>query len=59
MKRNAFIKILNERGVFFTHQGKRHEIFVHQKTGKKIPIPRHQEIKDSTVRAILKEIPED
>jgi predicted RNA binding protein YcfA (HicA-like mRNA interferase family) len=50
MKRNAFIKILGERGVFFDHQGKRHEIFVHQKTGKKIPIPRHQEIKDSAVR---------
>jgi predicted RNA binding protein YcfA (HicA-like mRNA interferase family) len=58
MKKNDFVRLLAENGVFFDRQGKRHEIFIHGKTGKKIPVPRHSEIKESTVRAILKEIPD-
>ncbi|MDR1047380.1 MAG: type II toxin-antitoxin system HicA family toxin [Treponema sp.] len=58
MKRNAFIKILNEKGVFFHQNGANHDIFIHKTTGKKIPVPRHTEIKNTTVRGILKEIPD-
>jgi predicted RNA binding protein YcfA (HicA-like mRNA interferase family) len=43
MNRQTFIKILEDNGVYFHHHGKRHDIFIHEKTGKKIPIPRHKE----------------
>jgi predicted RNA binding protein YcfA (HicA-like mRNA interferase family) len=58
MKRAEFVKILNKKGVVFSSHGSRHDIFIHQKIGKKIPIPRHTEIKNRTVEGILKEIPE-
>jgi predicted RNA binding protein YcfA (HicA-like mRNA interferase family) len=58
MKRNQFIKILNEKGVVFYRHGSNHDLFIHQNTGKKIPVPRHSEIKNKTVEGILREIPE-
>jgi predicted RNA binding protein YcfA (HicA-like mRNA interferase family) len=58
MKRNAFIKILNEKGVYFYRNGSNHDIFVHEKTGKKIPVPRHAEIEHKLIKGILKEIPD-
>jgi predicted RNA binding protein YcfA (HicA-like mRNA interferase family) len=57
MKRNAFVKILNGKGVYFLHNGSNHDIFIHKATGKKIPVPRHTEIENKLARAILKEIP--
>jgi predicted RNA binding protein YcfA (HicA-like mRNA interferase family) len=57
VKRNEFIKLLNARGVVFHSHGAKHDIFIHRRTGKKIPIPRHGEIKNKTVTDILKEIP--
>lgn len=60
MKRRDFIKLLEAHGVFFDHQGKRHEIFKHRASGKIIPIPRHHtEIDNVFVKDILKEIPKD
>jgi predicted RNA binding protein YcfA (HicA-like mRNA interferase family) len=58
MKRNAFVKILNERGVSFLHNGSNHDIFIHEETGHKIPVPRHTEIDNKLAYAILKEIPD-
>jgi predicted RNA binding protein YcfA (HicA-like mRNA interferase family) len=58
MKRNDFVKILKAQGVVFHKHGANHDLFVHQNTGKKIPIPRHNEIKNKTVADILKEIPD-
>jgi hypothetical protein len=33
--------------------------FIHKKSGKRIPIPRHSEIENKLVKDILKEIPKD
>ncbi|GHV46433.1 hypothetical protein AGMMS49546_34430 [Spirochaetia bacterium] len=58
MKRGDFVKLLEAHGVYFDHQGKRHEIFKHRATGKIIPVPRHhQEIDNDFVKDVLKEIP--
>jgi predicted RNA binding protein YcfA (HicA-like mRNA interferase family) len=57
MKRNDFIKILKDKGVVFYTHGAKHDIFIHQASGRKIPIPRHSEIKNRTVSDILKEVP--
>ena len=57
MKRDDFLKILNKSGVVFFRHGANHDIYIHEKTGKKIPVPRHSEIKNVAVINILKEIP--
>jgi predicted RNA binding protein YcfA (HicA-like mRNA interferase family) len=59
MNRQDFIKILGEHGVFFDHHGARHDIFIHKQTGKKIPVPRHGEMKNKFLKLILKEIPKN
>jgi predicted RNA binding protein YcfA (HicA-like mRNA interferase family) len=51
--------MLAEHGVYFDHNGSNHAIFIHKKSGKKIPIPRHSEIENKLVKDILKEIPKD
>jgi predicted RNA binding protein YcfA (HicA-like mRNA interferase family) len=58
VKRTDFIKILKDKGVIFYKHGAKHDIFIHQNSGKKIPIPRHGEMKNKTVTDILKEIPD-
>jgi predicted RNA binding protein YcfA (HicA-like mRNA interferase family) len=59
VNRNDFIKILEENGVFFDYHGKRHDIFIHRATGKKIPIPRHSEMKNKFLKRVLDEIPQN
>jgi predicted RNA binding protein YcfA (HicA-like mRNA interferase family) len=49
--------MLAERGVDFYRNGSNHDVYIHKKSGKKIPIPRHNEIEDKLVKDILKEIP--
>jgi predicted RNA binding protein YcfA (HicA-like mRNA interferase family) len=57
VKRNDFLKVLKSEGLVFFRHGSNHDIYMHQKTGKKIPIPRHGEIKNTVVTNIMKEIP--
>jgi predicted RNA binding protein YcfA (HicA-like mRNA interferase family) len=58
MKRNDFLNILQRSGVNFYRHGSNHDIYIHEKSGKKIPVPRHGEIKNQVVINILKEIPQ-
>ena len=57
MNRKAFIKILELNGVFFDYHGSKHDIYKHNGTGKKIPVPRHSEYSNIFLKEILKEIP--
>jgi len=56
MNRVDFIKILEQNGLEFFRNGAKHDIFIQKKTGKKIPIPRHREIKNKFLLKVLKEI---
>jgi len=56
MKRNEFLKILADHGVFPFRNGSKHDIFRQSATGKKVAVPRHGEIDNKLVRRILKEI---
>jgi mRNA interferase HicA len=56
MKRNAFIKILEDNGVVFFRHGSEHDIYIRTITGKKVSIPRHGEIENNLVKLILKEL---
>ncbi|MEA2081557.1 MAG: type II toxin-antitoxin system HicA family toxin [Elusimicrobiota bacterium] len=60
MKRNAFIKKLVGKGCYLRRHGMRHDIYANAVTGRKAPVPRHIEIKDTLCRMIRKqlEIPE-
>jgi len=59
MNKKAFLKALKENGLYFDHHGSRHDIFIHEKTGKKIPVPRHNEFSNEFLKMILKEIPKE
>lgn len=56
MKRTAFIRSLVRRGCYLHRHGPRHDIYANQRTGRKAPVPRHTEIKDSLVRIIEKQL---
>ena len=56
MKRSAFIKILEENGVVFFRHGSEHDIYIKNKTGKKVSVPRHSEIENNLAKLILKEL---
>ena len=59
MKRSAFIKILEENGVVFFRHGSEHDIYIKNKTGKKVSVPRHSEIENNLTKLILKELNKD
>jgi len=47
VKRRDLIRELVDAGCYFDRHGKKHDIYVNLKNGKKAPVPRHSEIKDS------------
>ena len=56
MNRTEFLKRLKQRGIKFLREGKRHEIFVHVRSGKEIPISRKREYSNDYLRMVLKEV---
>ncbi len=54
MKRKQFIRELEKAGCFLHRYGGKHDIYLNPATGKKAPVPRHREIKDSLCRLIHK-----
>ena len=53
MKRNKLIRELVKTGCYLKRHGKKHDIYTNPKNGKKAPIPRHAEIKES-LRDLIK-----
>jgi len=47
MKRRELIKELMDAGCYLRRHGKRHDLYVNPENGKKAPVPRHTEIKQS------------
>ncbi|MEW6108519.1 MAG: type II toxin-antitoxin system HicA family toxin [Nitrospirota bacterium] len=56
MKRNEFIRELVDAGCYLKRHGANHDIYANPKNGKKAPVPRHTEIKDSLCRLIRKQL---
>jgi len=56
VKRNAFIKELVKKGCYLRRHGMKHDIYANPVTGRKSPVPRHMEIKDSLCRMIRKQL---
>ena len=54
LKRRELIKILEGAGYKFVRSGGDHDVYCND-AKKRIPIPRHTEIKENLAKAILKE----
>ncbi|MEA1998846.1 MAG: type II toxin-antitoxin system HicA family toxin [Euryarchaeota archaeon] len=52
MKRRDFIRELVDAGCYLKRHGGRHDIYMNRLNGKKAPVPRHLEIKDSLCELI-------
>lgn len=47
MKRRDLIREVTNAGCYLKRHGKNHDIYVNPKNGKKVPVPRHSEIKEN------------
>ena len=56
MKRKEFIKELVKAGCYLKKHGSKHDIYVNPKNGRKAPVPRHAEIKNTLIELIKKQL---
>jgi predicted RNA binding protein YcfA (HicA-like mRNA interferase family) len=56
LKRQEFIRELVNKGCFLKRHGSNHDIYVNPQNGKKAPVPRHQEIRDSLCKLIRRQL---
>jgi len=56
VKRNAFIREMVDAGCYLKRHGKKHDIYMNPENGRKAPIPRHPEIKESLCELIRKQL---
>ena len=56
MKRRDLIRELVAEGCYLKRHGKGHDIYINPKNGKKAPIPRHSEIKESLCELIKRQL---
>jgi len=56
VKRKEFIKELVKDGCYLKRHGSKHDIYVNPKNGRKAPVPRHAEIKNTLIELIKKQL---
>jgi len=56
VKRRDLIRELVDEGCYLKRHGKRHDIYINPKNGKKAPIPRHPEITESLLELIKRQL---
>ena len=56
MKRQQLIRELEQAGCRFDRHGGKHDIYLNPANGRKAPVPRHPEVKDSLCRLIRKQL---
>ncbi|MCJ7581596.1 MAG: addiction module toxin, HicA family [Candidatus Aminicenantes bacterium] len=56
MKREKLIRELSRQGCVLIRHGKKHDIYLNSENGRKAPIPRHIEIKNSLCILIRKQL---
>ena len=56
MKRTALIAHLREHGCELLREGGSHSIFWNTVTGKRVAVPRHNEIPDTLARKICRDL---
>ncbi len=56
MKREELIRELSRQGCVLKCHGKKHDIYLNPENGKKAPVPRHSEIKNTLTFLIKKQL---
>jgi len=56
VKRKDLVKKLTDSGCDLVRHGGRHDLYKNPTTGKKQPIPRHNEIDENLAKHIIKEL---
>jgi len=56
VKRRDLVRELVEQGCYLRRHGRKHDIYINPKNGKKAPIPRHPEIKESLCELIKRQL---
>ena len=56
MKRKDLIKKLTDSGCILVRHGSRHDLYKNPTTGKKQPVPRHNEIDENLAKHIIREL---
>jgi mRNA interferase HicA len=56
MKRRALIRELVKSGCYLKRRGKRHDIYMNPRNGRKSPVPRHTELKDNLCEVIRRQL---
>lgn len=56
MKRGELIHLLIKQQCHLHRHGANHDIYMNPRNGRKSPVPRHSEIKDSLVKLIFKQL---
>jgi len=56
VKRHGLIKELVADGCYLLRHGKRHDTYINPRTGRKAPVPRHSEIKESLCELIKRQL---
>ncbi|MBF0337973.1 MAG: type II toxin-antitoxin system HicA family toxin [Nitrospirae bacterium] len=56
MKRREFIREIVNLGCYLKQHGSNHDIYVNPRNGRKAPVPRHTEIKESLCDLIKKQL---
>jgi mRNA interferase HicA len=56
LKRAAFLRELAQKGCILHRHGGRPDLFLNPANGRKAPVPRHNDIKDSLCRLIRKQL---
>ena len=56
MKIAAFLRELAQKGCVLHRHGGRHDLWLNPRNGRKAPVPRHNDIKESLCRLIRKQL---
>ena len=56
MKRREFIRQLTDQGCYLFRSGSKHDIYMNSVNGKKSPVPRHNEIKNTLCTLIKNQL---
>jgi len=56
VRRRELIRELVEAGCYVQRHGKKHDIYANPRTGKKAPVPRHSDVKESLCELIRRQL---
>jgi mRNA interferase HicA len=56
LNRRELIRELTRRGCYLERHGKRHDLYANPQNGRKAPVPRHTEIRNSLCDLIRRQL---